>query len=91
MKSTRHKTALPDALEGSGRAARLTRARIWCIFAVAATASVLPIVFGIASLVADMAGNTISVGLAARRPLPAEADAGTARIVSGTYSSAELV
>ena len=71
--------------------ARLQRPTLWAFFGAAILVALTSMTFGIISLIAALTRDQIPLTLLADAPLPAEADAGTAQLVEGTYASASVL
>lgn len=80
-----------EQLSGPGWSARTARAIVWLIFAASALGGIAILVFGTLSTIGALVSGRLAMTLTVAGHLPDEADAGTARIVLGSYESATLV
>ena len=80
-----------DQQSGPRSNARTARVMVWPIFGASVLAGVAIVVVGTLSVIDSLVSGRIALLLSAAGQLPAEADAGPARIVEGGYESATVV
>ena len=67
-----------------------SRATVWVVFVASVLGGLVTLGLGTASIVTSAVAGRITLALATLGTLPAEADAGTARLVTGQYESAQV-
>ena len=67
-----------------------SRAIVWVVFVASVLGGLVTLGLGTASIVTSAAAGRITLALTTLGTLPAEADAGTARLVTGQYESAQV-
>jgi len=78
-------------LRGRDAAAVASRIIVWVVLVIATLAGLATLVFGTVSLVASAIGGRVALTLASEAQLPPDADAGSARLVSGSWDTASVV
>lgn len=71
--------------------AGLVRGIIWVFFATAALVGIANLVFGTIAVVNTLVSGQVPLNLVSDHPLPPNADAGDAKVVSGNYEIASVV
>ncbi|MFC5929482.1 hypothetical protein D6T64_19380 [Cryobacterium melibiosiphilum] len=71
--------------------ARLERPILWTFLGAAILVAVINLTLGLVHLITGLTSDRIPLSLLIDAPLPAEADAGTAQLVEGTFSSASVL
>ena len=70
--------------------AAASRVVVWIVLAASTLSGLIALGLGTASIVTSAAAGRITLALTTLGPLPAEADAGTGRLVTGQYESAQV-
>ncbi|TFD54418.1 hypothetical protein E3T55_02980 [Cryobacterium frigoriphilum] len=71
--------------------ARLERPILWTFFGAAIMVALISLTLGLIHLLTGLTSDRIPLTLTVDAPLPAEADAGTATLVEGTFASASVL